>query len=159
MPDGCNRQIHFTAVAAATVGELWFFYVYDNIKLNQRWTGLDRASRGGGRSRQWQSGMAVWGRQAISIKWLALKISGRTIKTPFRSGSVKQGGRVGECDRWAWLKRIVLTAIVVCVRLCVCVLGNTKSNNKPIKLLTTIKMAAQLFVAYFLGQAMHFRVA
>lgn len=54
---GCNRQIHFAAVAAATVGELWFFYVYDNIKLNQRWTELGRAgpegeqagAEGGGR--------------------------------------------------------------------------------------------------------------
>lgn len=100
MEGGCNRQIHFAAVAAATVGELWFFYVCDNIKLNQRWTGLGRASRGGGRA---GSGRAEWllgqaGRQAISIKWLALKISGRTIKTPFRSGSVKPGesGRARE---------------------------------------------------------------
>jgi len=58
---------------AATVGELWFYF-YDNINVEPP-----------------GSGTVSWGvGQAISIKWLALKISGRTIKTPFRSGSVKQ---------------------------------------------------------------------
>lgn len=60
MAGGCNRQIRFAA--AATVGELWFYF-YDNIKLNHSRTGLCGVrqarrvgERRGGSCAAWQAG-------------------------------------------------------------------------------------------------------
>lgn len=133
-----NSKWQATAIGkygfAATVGEravVLFFTII--LSWTRRWTGLRRA---GGQA----GGLA--GCLAISIKWLALKISGRTIKTPFHSGSVKQA-RQGRREQGA-LGMGVGVAKAYCPQLpLLCV---TKSNNKPIKRPHTIKMAATTFL-------------
>lgn len=136
MAGDCNRQIRLCSNSwRASCG----FIFYDNIKLNPSLDGIE--ARGGVGLAGGQAG-GLAGCLAISIKWLALKISGRTIKTPFHSGSVKQA-RQGRREQGE-LGMGVGVAKAYCPQLpLLCV---TKSNNKPIKRPHTIKMAATTFL-------------